>query len=89
MNNTATYATVTPRKSMKAVKPNQIKRDWKTSEFMDVLKNNGYKWNRTNGSHQIWKNENKTFNKSITIKGSGLKNVIIRRLIKENNLVVS
>jgi predicted RNA binding protein YcfA (HicA-like mRNA interferase family) len=87
MNTTVTYTTA--RNLTKAVKTNQIKRDWKTSEFMDLLKKNGYKCDRIKGSHQIWKNENKTFNKSITITSNHLKNVIIRRLIKENDLVVN
>jgi predicted RNA binding protein YcfA (HicA-like mRNA interferase family) len=66
-----------------------FKKDWKTSEFKDVLIKNGYEFNRRTGSHEIWKNENRTFQKSITITNKDLKNVIIYRLIKQYNLQVS
>lgn len=54
-------------------------------EFIKVVKRNGYVYNRHNGDHAIYVNAK---GKHISIPQK-LECVIARRLIKENNLVVT
>jgi len=53
-------------------------------EFERILKNNGYTLVRQTGTHKIWAKEGCL---NITVPQS-LNPMIIRRLIKENRLVV-
>ena len=57
-------------------------KQYKTREFTRIVQNNGFKYNRTSGSHFIYTNEK---GKHISIPKK-LECVIARRLIKENNL---
>ena len=52
--------------------------------FQAVLKKNGYVKVRTNGSHEIYKNESNT----ISVPCIKLNMLIAKRLIKENNLTI-
>ena len=56
-------------------------------EFEKILKNNGFKKVRSNGSHVIYKNENKTIS-IVNNQSKGMYKMICRRLIKENGLIV-
>lgn len=51
-------------------------------EFIKIVESNGFYYNRRNGSHSIYINNE---GRHISIP-KNIKNVIIRRLIKENNL---
>lgn len=53
-------------------------------EFIKVVKRNGFRYNRCNGSHSIYTND---IGKHISIP-KNLESVIARRLIKENNLKI-
>lgn len=61
-------------------------REWKTSDFIKVLKRNGFtlKKGKGKGSHSLYINEN---GKRISVPLK-IKAVIARRLIKENNLII-
>lgn len=52
-------------------------------EFIKLVERNGFHYNRNNGSHFIYTNNE---GRHISIP-KNLKNVIARRLIKENNLI--
>lgn len=52
-------------------------------EFIKIVKLNGYFYNRSNGDHDIFINDN---GDHISIPNH-LESVIARRLIKENNLI--
>lgn len=54
-------------------------------EFIKVVKRNGYVYNRHNGDHAIYVNDR---GKHISIPQK-LECVIARRLIKENELIIS
>lgn len=56
--------------------------NWKGRDFNRVLRKNGYKPVRHNGSHQIYKNVQ---GNTISINGTP-NGCIVARLIKENNL---
>lgn len=58
-------------------------RQYKSKEFIRVVKFNGFRYDRHNGDHAIYVNSN---GKHISIP-ENLECVIARRLIKENNLV--
>lgn len=51
-------------------------------EFIKIVESNDFYYNRCNGSHSIYINNE---GRHISIP-KNIKNVIIRRLIKENNL---
>jgi predicted RNA binding protein YcfA (HicA-like mRNA interferase family) len=54
-------------------------------EFIKIIEKNGYYYSRNNGSHSIYKND---VGNHISIPKS-MNICIIRRLIKENNLIVN
>lgn len=54
-------------------------------EFIKIVEMNGFRYNRTSGSHFIYTNNR---NKHISIPRR-LESVIARRLIKENNLNIN
>lgn len=61
-------------------------KEWKTSDFIKVLKKNGYilEKGKGKGSHSLYINkEGKRISIPLEIKA-----VIARRLIKENNLII-
>lgn len=60
-------------------------RQYTQREFIRVVKRNGYEYNRHNGDHAIYVNDK---GKHISIPQK-LECVIARRLIKENNLILS
>ena len=60
-------------------------RQWTSREFIKVLKKNGYIYNRHNGDHYIYVNEN---GRHISIPQK-LECVIAKRLIKEYSLDIS
>ncbi len=62
----------------------RTKRQWTRREFIRVLKDNGFTYNRSKGDHYIYKN---TDGKSITFN-CNLNCMVARRLIKENDLEV-
>ena len=57
-------------------------KQYTSREFIKICTANGFYYNRTNGSHSIYINNE---GKHITIPAN-LESVIARRLIKENNL---
>lgn len=57
---------------------------YSTREFIQILKKNGFTYNRSKGDHLIFKRGIKT----ITIN-RGLNRMVAQRLIKENNLEVA
>lgn len=59
-------------------------RQYTRREFERILVSNGFHHNRTNGSHIIYTNNQ---GNHISFPRS-IKNVIARRLIKENNLII-
>lgn len=59
-------------------------RQYTFREFTKVVVDNGFRYNRSNGSHSIYVNEK---GRHISIP-KRLECVIARRLIKENNLKV-
>lgn len=63
-------------------------RKFSTKDFAKILKNNGYKLDRTNGSHLIYKNIK---GRHITIYkcGKGMAPSLTQRLIKEYELKVA
>lgn len=63
----------------------RIKRQWTSREFIRVLRNNGFTYDRAKGSHYTYKN---TEGKSITFSFHDLNCMLAHRLIKENNLEV-
>lgn len=54
-------------------------------EFIRIVKRNGYEYNRRSGDHAIYVNDR---GRHISIPPK-LECVIARRLIKENNLIIS
>lgn len=54
-------------------------------EFIRIVEKNGFHYNRNNGSHAIYTNDN---GRHISIP-KNLECVIARRLIKENNLDIN
>lgn len=54
-------------------------------EFANILKENGYTLSRQKGDHKIWVKPNSP---SITINFRNPNMMVIRRLIKENNLQI-
>jgi len=64
-----------------------MKKTWTPREFAKMLKKNGYEYDRSNGDHMTYKNENGrpiTFN----VRG-GLNRMVALRLIKEYGLIVA
>lgn len=59
-------------------------KQYTSKEFIKIVKSNGFKYNRTSGSHFIYINDK---GRHISIPKK-LECVIARRLIKENNLKV-
>lgn len=57
-------------------------KQWTSKEFIKLVQRNGFTHCRTNGSHQIYKNE---YGRHISIPRT-LEAPIAKRLIKENNL---
>ena len=57
-------------------------RQYTQKEFIRIVKNNGFQYNRHNGDHAIYVNDK---GRHISIP-KNLECVIARRLIKENNL---
>lgn len=53
-------------------------------EFVRIVENNGFSYNRSNGSHTIYVRKGR----HVSIP-KNLECVIARRLIKENNLVLT
>lgn len=64
----------------------KVKRQWTSREFIRVLKDNGFTYNRAKGDHYIYKD---TKGKSITFNFRGLNCMVAHRLIKENGLEVN
>lgn len=62
-------------------------KQYTTREFERILKNNGFQKVRSNGSHVIYKNGDKTIT-VVNNQSKGMYKMICRRLIKENGLVV-
>lgn len=60
-------------------------RQYTQREFIRIVRKNGYKYNRNNGDHAIYVNDR---GKHISIPQK-LACVIARRLIKENELIIS
>ena len=60
-------------------------RQYTSREFIKIVKFNGFWYNRHNGDHAIYVNDN---GRHISIP-KNLECVIARRLIKENNLEVN
>ena len=58
------------------------RKQYKRREFIKIVESNGFYYNRGNGSHSIYINNG---GRHISIP-KNIKDVIIRRLIKENNL---
>lgn len=58
-------------------------RQYSKREFVKIVKNNGYSYVRSSGSHDIYYNKE---GKHISIPRTPA-NVIVRRLIRENNLI--
>lgn len=58
-------------------------KQWTCKSFIKLVEANGFRYSRTNGSHQIYIN-NKGRHISIPLK---IAAPIARRLIKENNLI--
>lgn len=56
--------------------------EWKSREFIKLLKANGYEYVRSKGDHAIYSNGSN----HIAITKPTIKGVIVQRLIKENNL---
>ena len=54
-------------------------------EFVKIVEFNGFYYNRHNGDHAVYMNDN---GRHISIP-KNLKSVIARRLIKENNLITN
>lgn len=59
-------------------------KQYTSREFTKIVQRNGFKYNRSSGSHSIYTNDN---GRHISIPKK-LECVIARRLIKENNLKV-
>ena len=59
-------------------------KQYTSREFTKIVQKNGFKYNRSSGSHSIYVNEK---GRHISIPKK-LECVIARRLIKENNLKV-
>lgn len=59
-------------------------KQYTSKEFTKIVQNNGFKYNRSSGSHAIYTNE---VGRHISIPRK-LECVIARRLIKENNLKI-
>ena len=57
-------------------------KQWTRGEFVKMVERNGYHYDRNNGSHSIYTNED---GKHITIP-LRMEAPIAKRLIKENNL---
>ena len=62
----------------------KIKRQWTSREFIRVLVQNGFTYNRSKGDHFTYKNGIK----SVTFNYRKPNCMVINRLIKENNLEV-
>lgn len=60
-------------------------RQYTQREFIKIVRKNGYKYNRHSGDHAIYVNDK---GKHISIPQK-LECVIARRLIKENELIIS
>ena len=60
-------------------------RQYTLREFIKIVEFNGFYYNRHNGDHAIYINDN---GRHISIP-ENLKSVIARRLIKENNLITN
>lgn len=60
-------------------------RQYTQREFIRIVRKNGYKYNRHHGDHAIYVNDR---GKHISIPQK-LECVIARRLIKENELIIS
>ena len=54
-------------------------------QFRRILRNNGFVYTRSSGDHDIYKNGN---GEHISIPANKTNKMLVRRLIKENNLVV-
>lgn len=57
-------------------------KQWTNKNFYSLLRRNGFIYNRSKGSHNIYTNEE---GKHVSVPCK-LKSVIANRLIKENNL---
>ena len=60
-------------------------RQYTSREFIKIVEFNGFYYNRHNGDHAVYMNDN---GRHISIP-KNLKSVIARRLIKENNLITN
>lgn len=59
-------------------------KQWTHREFLKIIKNNGYYYMRSKGSHSIYANK-EGYHMSVP---HTLSCVIARRLIRENNLIL-
>jgi len=59
-------------------------KQYSVKEFEKLLRDNGYKRDRSKGDHDIYTKENCN---PISITKTRMKSVVALRLIKENNLV--
>ena len=62
----------------------KTKRQWTSREFIRLLQNNGFTYDRSKGDHFTYKNGIR----SVTFNYRNLNCMVARRLIKENNLEV-
>lgn len=62
-------------------------KEYAERELIRILKNNGYEYDRSNGDHDIYINRETGNSISITA-GKTMNKMVVRRLIKENNLKV-
>ncbi len=59
-------------------------KEYSFRDFRILLRQNGYVFSRNSGDHVIFCNDVNTI--SVPYKGKGLNRMLVRRLIKENNL---
>ena len=59
-------------------------KEYSFREFRQLLRDNGYVFQRTSGDHRIYSNGLNTI--SIPYHGKNINKMLVRRLIKENNL---
>lgn len=60
-------------------------KQWTHNEFCKMIERNGFRYNRTNGSHFLYTNQS---GRHISVPYK-LNSVIALRLIKENNLNIN
>lgn len=61
------------------------KKTYNIREVKQIIRDNGYRFDRQTGSHEIYKNDE---GDSITIKSTKCNKMIFQRLVKEHNLQI-